>query len=225
MATLVFDVMTSGQDWSELSGVSQEYLTRFHDKAEAEEKLVLSPLTGQICGLGIYDLERKESVVYVVSTENVDAENFKACTEHELLEDFWEGARSYDVLVTFGGRRFDMPFIYHRTIANKLQPSIDLPRIRTIEKQKPPYHVDLHDELSFHGSLRSPVTLNLLAEAYGLESPDIHGVTGADVSEFHKAGKFDELAEYCERNILVTAELYEIWLSKLAPPEFLNSLQ
>lgn len=215
--------MTAGYDWSELGEVSQDYLTRYQTKEEAKNSLGLSPFTGQVCGLGIYDLERKEQVIYIVS--EVESVNYRSTSEANLLEDFWEGLRSYDVLVTFGGRRFDLPFIYHRTIAKRLKPSIDLPRVRNIEKQKPPYHVDLHDEFTFQGSLRSPVTLNFLAETYGLDNPDTITVNGGEVNKFFKEREYEELAKYCESNIQTTAKLYEIWLTKLAPNEFLNSLQ
>lgn len=222
MATLVFDIATVGAEWSALSAQTRHNLTRFKTHEEAEAQLGLSPLTGTIVNLGVYDVERGEGVVYGVGA--ADTASYRQRTEAELLEDFWEGARSYDVFVTYGGRRFDVPYLYHRSIALGVRPSVEFPRVRQPEKQSLPYHVDLHDEFSFRGDLRVPTSLHLLCEAYGMESPDHGEVTGETVGECFWQEKFADLARYTEANVTATAQLYEKWLQNLAPASFLNVL-
>lgn len=223
MSTLVFDIGTVGNEWNELSDASKTYLTQWTDEAEARERLGLSPLTGSICMLGVHDVERRQNSIYVVA-DSEDTNAYRARTEKELLEDFWEGARSYDVFVSFGGRRFDIPFLIHRSLALRVRPTIQFPYTRQLEKQAMPYHVDLHDQFSFYGDWRGPLSLHLLCEAYGLESPDEDGVTGKEVGEFFHKEKFADLAAYQNRLLNVTTTLYDQWKTNLAPPQFLNTL-
>lgn len=223
MATLIFDIATVGEDWAEMDHLTRSRLTRFDDAESAEAKLALSPLTGSIVALGLYDVERQQGMVYLTGGKEGEPE-YKKRSEQELLEDFWEGAQSYDVFVTFGGRRFDIPWLLHRSALRGVAPSREFRFARSVERQQVPYHVDLHDEFSRHGDLRAPVSLHLLARAYGLNSPDDGAVSGETVGENFKAGKFTELARYTEQNVAITTELYRCWLKQFAPASFLNIL-
>lgn len=223
MATLVFDIATVGKSWEDLDNYSRHSLTRHVDAAEAEDRLGLSPLTGEIAALGIYDVERKQGMVYLTGGE-ASVPEYKKRSEKELLEDFWEGAASYDVFVTFGGRRFDIPWLLHRSAILGVVPTTTFPRVRHLEKQRLPYHVDLHDEFTRYTDVRTPVTLHLLAEAYGLTSPDTTVLNGSTLAAFFQEKKCGEVAAYTERCVATTHELYERWLTHFAPPSFLNSL-
>ncbi|MEM9336518.1 MAG: ribonuclease H-like domain-containing protein [Patescibacteria group bacterium] len=223
MATLVFDIATAGKRWSQLDVLSRLALTKRTDVKTAEDQLGLSPLTGEVISLGIYDVDRHQGMVYVTGGENGVAA-YKVRKEKELLEDFWDGVRSYDVFVTFGGRRFDIPFVLHRSAVHRVAPSKEFRFGRSVEKQQMPYHVDLYDEFSRVGDFRMPLTLHLLAKAYGLESPDTEELRGETVGEFFRQKKFADLAHYTEQNVRVTRELYGLWLEYFAPASFKNIL-
>ncbi len=199
MATLIFDIETVGEKWESLDGLTQKSLTRWVErgaKSETERKALLkdikeglgfSPLTGQIVALGLYDLERRQGAVYYIGEqdgwERRDGEYvFKACTEKELLEDFWEGARSYDTFVTFNGRAFDVPFILHRSVVNEVTPTVDLMENRFMSLQKTVRHVDLQDQLTFYGAMQRRPSLHLFCRAYGIETPKSEEVAGDDVA-------------------------------------------
>ena len=143
MATLVFDIETVGEDWNTLDTATQDSLTRWirkttRDKGEQEAliqelKLGLgfSPLTGMIVAIGLYDLERKQGAVYYIGpSDEGDIPHgdfiFKQRSEKEMLQEFWEGARSYDTFVTFNGREFDVPFILHRSVSHEVTPTCPL---------------------------------------------------------------------------------------------------
>ncbi len=222
MATLVFDIMTVGHKWEALSQRTRAVLTRQQTHAEAETKLGLSPLTGSIIMLGLYDVERGQGMVY--GTKPSEHPLYKVASEREILQDFWEGARSYDVFVTFGGRRFDVPWLLHRSLVCSVKPTITFPVTREVSRQSMPYHVDLHDSFSGYGSWSPAVSLHLLSEANGVVSPDLGGVTGETVGEFFQQEKFTDLAAYTERNVTATHQLYKKWLEYLAPPEFLTMI-
>lgn len=185
MATLVFDIETVGEPWEHFDEITKKALTRFiSDKEEDGERALLrvkdqlgfSPLTGFIVAIGMYDIERALGAVYYVGDGSgdtwVDGDfTYKERTEREMLEDFWDGARSYDTFVTFNGRAFDVPFLIHRSIAHELTPSVSLLGSRYVSRQTLPYHVDLQDEFTFYGAMQRRPSLHLLCRAYGIKSP------------------------------------------------------
>jgi len=242
MATLILDIETVGHDWEEIDEITQQSLTKCSvhgneskaDKAahlvEVKRHLALSPFTGSIASLAIYDLERSLGAVYYVSetpgeTFSDESFTYKERTEKEILEDFWEGAREYDTFVTFNGRTFDLPFILQRSVINGVKPTLDIARSRYLTKQTIPYHVDLLDEMTFYGSLRKRPSLHLACLSYGIMSPKIGGVTGEAVAELFQRKKFRDIATYNARDVVAILALYEKWKQYLAPASFLNSLE
>ena len=52
-------------------------------------------------------------------------------------------------------------------------------------------------------------------KAFGIESPKAFGVTGNDVNDLMREGRFREIAEYCLRDVKATVSLYRIWRERL----------
>jgi len=240
MRTLILDIETVGESWNTLDSVTQGVLSRWVDRTaknnvehesllqDIKNGLGFSPLTGQIVALGVYDVERGEGTVYSVGGD-IDATDtqegvflFKWRTEAELLKEFWEGIRDYEVVVTFNGRAFDLPFIIHRSLSHTITPTIDLMRYRYLTQQSVPYQVDLQDQLTFYGAMSKRPSLHLFCRAYGIVSPKVDGVSGDDVAELFAQKKFRDIASYNARDLIATAELYKRWQTHLAPPAFRN---
>lgn len=229
MATLIFDIETIGEEWSALDTTTQHVLTRWVERtsrtAEERERLLadirdglgFSPLTGSIVALGLYDLERDKGVVYYVGNgeDEEDVETgflYRARTETELLRDFWEGARLYDTFVTFNGRAFDAPFLFHRSVACGVAPTKNLLEGRYPSQQRSCRHVDLQDELTFYGAMAKRPSLHLFCRAYGIKSPK-EEVSGDDVAELYRQKKLRDIARYNAQDVIATKELYERWLA------------
>ncbi len=238
MATLVFDIETVGESWDALDATTKSVLSRWirrtaknEEEYEVEMKdlregLGFSPLTGHTVAIGLYDLERKQGVVYYESNEKTESEvgeyTLKPRTEKEMLIDFWEGARSYDTFVTFNGRGFDVPFLNLRSAIFGIRPTHDLMDGRYLYQQKLVRHVDLQDQMTFYGAMMRRPSLHLFCRAFGIESPKGEGVSGDDVAELFHANKFRDIARYNARDVIATTALYEKWLSYLAPRNFLE---
>ena len=237
MATLVFDIETIGESWEEMDATTQEVLSNWIRKTakskieeesqmlDLKEGLGFSPLTGKIVAIGVYDVERKQGAVYYTGLgteidEEVDGYILKQRSEKEMLEDFWEGAKSYDTFVTFNGRTFDMPFLLHRSIVCGVMPSCDLMEGRYLYQQKSVQHVDLQDQLTFYGAMSKKPSLHLFCRAYGIQSPKADGVSGDDVAKLYRDKQFRDIALYNSRDVTATTELYEKWLMYLAPVSF-----
>jgi DNA polymerase elongation subunit (family B) len=203
MATLIFDIETVGEEWGVLDTTTQHMLSRWIDRTarDADEREVgrkdlreglgFSPLTGFVVAIGLYDLERKQGVVYYQS-EYAESDFelgdfvYKVRTEHEMLEDFWEGATQYDTFVTFNGRGFDVPFLNLRSAIQGIRPSYDLMEGRYLYQQKLARHVDLQDQMTFYGAMHRRPSLHLFCRAFGIESPKVEGVAGDDVAGHFK---------------------------------------
>jgi len=233
MATLIFDIKTVGEKWESFDDATRESLSRMirtFAKNKSEESALLedlrsnlrfTPFTGSIISIGLYDQERKAGAVYYVGNGDegdVPQDEFilKQRTEKEMLEDFWEGARSYDTFVTFNGRAFDVPFLIHRSVALQVRPSCDLMEGRYLSMQKSLRHIDLIDQLSFYGAMHKKGTLHLYCRSYGIESPEAE-IKGDDVEVLFSQKKFRDIAKYNAREVTATAQLYEKWLEYLAP--------
>ena len=240
MATLLVDIETKGEEWKELPGITRAALTEWIEKgnySEAEKqqkreevrsRLSLSPFTASVISLAVYDVERKTGAVYFQSDtkdENFTIEDFtfKQRTEQEILEDFWEGAQSYDTFVTFNGRTFTMPFVYHRSVMHTVRPTVDIARQRFVTRQSLPYHVDLLDEFSFHGNMAHRPSLQLLCGAYNVPNTSLLG--GEEISDAFKEGRFRYIAEKNMGDVLAISGLYEKWKDNLAPQAFINTLE
>lgn len=232
MATLIFDIETVPQPWDLFDDYTKVQLIRnAGEKGEvgAKAQLGLSPFTGSIVSVAMYDVERRQGAVYFVgdgSDTTYSEEGFviKERTENGILEDFWEGVLSYDVFVTFNGRAFDVPFLLHRSVVHGIRPSLAFNQSRYLTKQSSPYHIDLMDELTMYGAMSKRPSLHLLLRAYGIESKKGE-VDGSQVAELFHAKKFRDLVRHNIDDIIATTALYEKWKHHLAPTSFINAIE
>jgi 3'-5' exonuclease len=240
MATLILDIETVGEQWDDIDDITKTTLTRWIERSatdeaervmrtrDIEERLGFSPFTGFIVALGICDRERARSTVYYVGDGSGGEISegpvmYKERSEKALLEEFWDGVQSYDTLVTFNGRSFDVPFILHRSVACGVMPTRDFLARRYLTQQKPPYHIDLCDEVSFYGALSRRPSLHLVCRAYGIPSPKTD-VSGDEVAALYAAGQYLTIATYNAKDLDATRAVYEKWLEFLAPREFVQSI-
>lgn len=231
--TLIFDIETVGEAWETLDATTQGVLSRWVDRTarndsehnaemkDLREGLGFSPFTGMIVAIGLYDLERKQGVVYYQSdtpTADVTHGEFilKSRSENEMLVDFWEGAKTYDTFVTFNGRGFDVPFLNLRSAIKGVRPTHDLMEGRYLYQQKHVRHIDLQDQLTFYGAMQRRPSLHLCCRAFGIESPKSEGVAGDDVATLFHTKQFRDIAEYNSRDVVATTALYQKWVAYLA---------
>lgn len=215
---LILDIETIGEDFNALDKTTQEVLTRWIDDKEdlenLKQELGFSPLTGEIVAIGVLDYETDKGVVYFQAPgekiEQTKTKNFKFKpeTEKQMLEKFWQGVTSYQELITFNGRGFDVPFIMVRSAIHKIEPTVNFMPYRYANNTN---HVDLLDQLTFYGAVRKKGNLHLWCRAFGIKSPKSEGVTGDDVAQLFKEKKYLEIAKYNVRDLQATKELYDYW--------------
>ncbi len=236
MATLVFDIETSGLPLENFDEAQQEYLfrelERIPDEAAREARRVeiqrqfnLWPFTAQVVCVAMLNSDTARGQVQFLAEDfeedagEAGPVEFVPCADEvELLTAFWDVAQHYDTVVTFNGRGFDVPFLYLRSAL--LNVPVSRKNWLGYRFATEP-HCDLAEQLTFYGvsgrdGAARRFNLDFYCKAFGIESPKSHGVTGMDVNDLMAAGRYREIAEYCLRDVQATVLLYQIWKERLS---------
>lgn len=222
MKRLVIDIETVGTPWEEHPPYVREYLIKGLSEAEAEEEKrrgALSPFTGRIVAIGVVNADDGRSCVLSevpgqteLVTRRDGLRTFITGSEKLILEKFWDFLGKDDRFISFNGRMFDGPFLMIRSAINGIVPKRDLVGYRY--RFHP--NCDLRDALTFNGTINTRqirFNLDLACRAFGVESSKSEGMDGRAVETMYRAGKYEEIANYCLEDVRATCELYH----KVAP--------
>ena len=127
-------------------------------------------------------------------------------TEKELISAFVSRIDELKPqLVTFNGSGFDLPVLRYRAMVNEV--SASGLSARPYFNRYTEDALDLCDVLaSFNPQCRA--TLHEICRVMGLPGkPD--GIAGSEVESYFRDGKIQEIAAYCESDVVNT---YEVWL-------------
>lgn len=160
---------------------------------EDAKKAALDALTGRIICIGfiIIDDFRAQSAVSIVSDD-----------ETKLLSGFWSMLRHENIksFVAHNGLSFDLPFIWKRSVINRVKPSLDLDLRR--------YRSDfVYDTMCVWGNweMRGNASLNALAGGLGLGAKT---GSGGQVLQLWREAQYKEIAEYCLQDCWLTYQCY-----------------
>lgn len=216
MTRVVVDIETVGFDFESFDKKSQEYLLKYAESDEEREdikkKLSLYPMTGQIVVIGMLNPDTMGGRVLfqtggqVFSPLTEEGIVYEAGSEKEILAKFWEAVASYNQVVTFNGRGFDIPYLMLRSAIHKIRPSRNLMGYRYEANS----HCDLLEQLTFYGAVRK-FNLDFYAKTFGIKSSKDGGIDGAVVGELYKKGQYLDIARYCLGDLIATKELFEYW--------------
>ncbi len=216
MKRIIFDIETVGKDFDKLDIKTQEYLLRYasneDEKEEVKERLSFYPLTAEIVTIGLLDPDTEKGFIFFQNKgepllpfeeNNV---RYETGTEREIIEKFWNTIKDYEQFITFNGRSFDCPFILIRSAVHKIAAKKDLMPNRFNDS-----HIDLLDQLTFYGASRKKFSLDMWCRTFGIKSPKENGITGYEVKELFKAGRYIDIAKYCLGDLIATKELLFYW--------------
>jgi hypothetical protein len=122
--------------------------------------------------------------------------------EHTVLTGFWELARDASLFVGHNVMDFDLRFIYQRSIVCGVRPSVNLHFARY---RSSPIYDTMKEWVKWS---YNNIGLEHIALALGIPSPK-DGIDGSQVFAFYKAGKVDEIVEYCKRDVETTRAVYK----------------
>jgi hypothetical protein len=126
--------------------------------------------------------------------------------EARTLRSFWNLLRAFDarrdLIIGHNLFDFDLPFLCKRSIINRVRPSTELCFARY--RSQPIY--DTMRQWDRWG--RNCVGLSRLAEVLSLESSKQNGIDGSNVYDYYLAGRHDEIADYCLRDVQLVRAIY-----------------
>ncbi|MBT7929340.1 hypothetical protein HN682_05440 [Candidatus Peregrinibacteria bacterium] len=206
MNILIFDIETIPQQ-TPLSDLQEETLQRKLDKFTIKDNedligirnriMATSPYFGEIVCIGAMKVYGDESgSISLVGTEK------------EILTRWWEIIKKHKgVFVHYNGLGFDVPFILKRSMFHGIEPThkqfADTKRF-----QRYP-HFDVQQILADWDRYQT-ASLELACEFLGVKSPKDGEIKAANVAEAFAAGRIDEIAEYCLKDVQATYDVYQI---------------
>ncbi|MBW1875963.1 MAG: 3'-5' exonuclease [Deltaproteobacteria bacterium] len=126
--------------------------------------------------------------------------------ESKVLEEFADFiGKRHPTMVTFNGRRFDLPVLANRMLKHGVQ----FPAYYAGRSGGPDYryrfsdegHMDLADVLTDYGASRMP-SLTALAQLVGM--PGKMDVDGSKVQSMFEHGRYTEIRDYCLHDVVQT---------------------
>lgn len=226
---IAFDIEVAGFVWDEIDEITRGYLVnREHDeekRAAIPERTALYPGLGKVIAIGMWlvGAEQDRGLILLEGAhqdehawEKVPNSKIFRGSEAELLARFWElvgpGKRGLPRLVTYNGRGYDGPVLTIRSAQLGLKPSRALNGNRWSIAE----HCDLSEVLHFQGATRERYSLDYWCRRFDIESPK-GSIDGSQVARAYRAGRIDDIGEYCLRDVRATAQLYQKIESTMIP--------
>lgn len=214
------ETISSYNDIDKLPKHIEEYVNksvdkRLKDKSKIDENVkkilnnfALDPYVGEILMIGTATVDQKIILVNKKLLNRDIDENlidnvslYYYENEKAMLEDFNESINNLlansGVIVSFNGKEFDLPYIFIRSVINKVETPL-MNYIDLINKYNYSYHIDLHNLLD--GSLRN------IMLAFNINSDDI---SGADIGKLYTEGKYEEIIDKNLKDLIGTTQLFD----------------
>ena len=127
--------------------------------------------------------------------------------EVRTLRGFWSLLKGFntnrDLIVGHNVLDFDLPFLYKRSVIQRVRPTVELPFTRYSSR---PIFDTMHQWNKW--SPRKFVSLDRLAKVLGLESSKGQGIDGRLVYDRFCEGCHAEIADYCLRDVELVRAIY-----------------
>lgn len=125
--------------------------------------------------------------------------------EARTLASFWRLIADFnlrrDLLIGHNILDFDLPFLCKRSAICGVRPSVNF-CFRRFQQQP------IYDTMWEWNNWRKGIKLHELAEAFGIESSKTGGIDGSRIYDYFCAGRHNEIAHYCARDVECVREIY-----------------
>jgi hypothetical protein len=227
-STIAFDIEVAGFPWEEVDEITRGYLlSREGEKERREavpERTGLYPGLGKIIAIGMWLVAEDRGLILLEGKDEETRDWVKVphakifrSDERGILEEFWKlVARTPKAgiprLVSYNGRGYDGPMLSIRSAQLGVKPSRNLLGNRYSIAE----HCDLMEVFSFMGATRERYSLEYWCRRFDIESPK-GSIDGSQVSRVYRAGRIDDIGEYCLRDVRATAHLYQKLAGTMLP--------
>ncbi len=129
-------------------------------------------------------------------------------SEEKLVREFWDRAERFPgTLVTFNGRRFDIPVLELAALRHGIPAPMHFgDESMARHRFSPARHFDVLDYLTNYGAVSLAGGINLLLKMIGM--PGKHGIDGSMVQDLFEAGRLAEIHRYCRSDVVQTYFLF-----------------
>lgn len=160
------------------------------DVEDAYRKTSLDGAFGQVCVIG-WALDDNASQTVAGQNEPALLREFSAALSRNKINVFEACVVGHNVSA------FDLRFLGHRHIVNGIKPH---PVISRAAQAKPWESEKVFDTMVQWSGVGNRISLDKLCKALGVKSPKGE-LDGSKVWDFVKAGRLQEVAEYCARDV------------------------
>jgi hypothetical protein len=217
MSTLILDIETLAPPLPDADRTAIGRAAAKRDQSFDDFAALCPPLC-RIVAIGM--LSTKTGIVRIdfdstvfeplASAEGIDLQ--PSAGEDRMLAHALPVIGGFSHLVTFNGRGFDLPALYHRALINGLA----VPSVITASLNQKPWeyerHLDMMQALTFGGAM-SKYSLEVFSIAYGLTNPKAGG-DGGHVRELAERKDTGALAKYLSGDLRTTEALWRTWTTK-----------
>jgi 3'-5' exonuclease len=203
MLRIFLDIETLPEDRGKLAN----YPKLCNCNEEEFRRLALSGDHGQVLSVGVI-VEYDGKVIQSGCLGRDRQTMLFHLEERRTLLGFWKLLKSFnprrDLIVTFNGLSFDLPFLYKRSYANRVKPSVELSFARY--RSQPIYDVLMEwNKWDYRARF---VSLDELAKILGLESSKTEEIDGGQVYDRFCEGAHELIAAYCMADVHLTRRIY-----------------
>lgn len=213
--TLVFDIETvPNTDLRKVPSTIAQAVSKHAERNDGDEAKVmsLSPLFGKVVSIAVGEgevpVDECKPTVLVVPPPQCDPatlpEWIRPMSEPDLLRAFWMLAQRAELVVSFNGRGFDVPFLVARSLVHKIPARVDL--LSNPFALRP--HLDLYRVLTPGGRGLGPGSLDVFCWALGYASPKGE-MDGSMVAPTYGRGDIVTIAEYNAGDVVATSAVYQ----------------
>lgn len=111
----------------------------------------------------------------------------------------------HSFVIGYNIQAFDLPFLAKRCVINSL-PICQSLKAYDRKPWNVEYIIDLY--LAWKHWAQKACTLDLLCRTLNLPTPK-ESMDGSMVDEYFRAGRIDEIAKYCEADVIATMQVYK----------------
>jgi hypothetical protein len=198
------DIETLPPDKNDADGGVRAEIANCSD--EDFRRLALDGDFGRVLTIGLV-VEHDEQVIHQGLLGRERQTMMFHLDEARTLRGFWKLLKGFnarrDLVVGHNLFDFDLPFLYKRSIIQRVRPSAELPFTRY---RAQPIFDTMHQWNKW--SPRKFISLDRLAKVLGLESSKGQGIDGSRVYDKFCAGCHGEIADYCMRDVQLVRDIY-----------------
>lgn len=190
--------------WNKKASYMQNVDERSPEELYFDKGAIFAEFGKVICiSAGVFTKEEDNSIGIRLKSFAFETEKETLTAFNNLIESKFDSKELR--MIAHNGKEFDFPFLCRRMLVNE----IDIPEALDIRDKKPweINHIDTMELWKF-GDRKNFTSLDLLAALFGVESSK-DDIDGSQVNEvYYKEGNLQRISKYCQRDVMVTAQVF-----------------